>query len=240
MTRDFLLILTVLSRGPAKFRVATTVYPLLPKHPCRSVPSTFEKHGISPSGIEWRPPHPARRPPRRPSQASSPSLFPSDEQINRWSPVGASSAPEPTDAFPSLQLHKGGSPTVSIPLRILDLVGFMGPSLLPISGWTRMAAGSRGCQWVPSHLANPDIGESACAIVLSRPAIRLATSPLAMSEPPNSAVPEPSTPSATRRLAANVSAPWTARCAECVPPTAPTQQSWPAGPHVGTVDSLEF
>ncbi len=155
MTRDFLLILTVLSRGPAKFRVATTVYPLLPKHPCRSVPSTFEKHGISPSGIEWRPPHPARRPPRRPSQASSPSLFPSDEQINRWSPVGASSAPEPTDAFPSLQLHKGGSPTVSIPLRILDLVGFMGPSLLPISGWTRMAAGSRGCQWGPLTPCQP-------------------------------------------------------------------------------------
>ena len=24
----------------------------MPKHPCRSVPSTFEKHGISPSGIE--------------------------------------------------------------------------------------------------------------------------------------------------------------------------------------------
>ncbi len=147
----------------------------------------------------------AWQPPRRPSQASSPSPFPSDEQTNRWDPVGASSAPEPTDAFPSLQLHKGGSPTVSIPLRILDLVGFMGPTLLPISGWTRMAAGSRGCHWVSSHLANPDIGESACANVLSRAAIRLATPPLAMSEPPNSAVPEPSTPSAAWRLAANVS-----------------------------------
>ena len=84
----------------------------------------------------------------------------------------------------------------------------MGPTLMPSSGWTRMVAGSRGCHWIPSPLANPDIGESACGIVLVSRSESTChhPPPLAMSEPPNSAVPEPSTPSATRRLAANVSA----------------------------------
>ena len=83
----------------------------------------------------------------------------------------------------------------------------MGPTLMPSSGWTRMVAGSRGCHWIPSHLCQPRhwrIGMRHCPCLAQR--IDLPPPPLAMSEPPNSAVPEPSTPSATRRLAANVSA----------------------------------